>query len=228
MPHPEYHSKSLPDFRVAELVVAEIANPTLEVTKQYLQIHQPAKENDQLQIARIDRSSPDNFIVAYLPVGQQQFYFALTIDPKAQEVIGFETEPGQRLYFRATSETLSLEEIKAMTTLQPTESWSKGEPRKHGKLHYNFSAFHILPNPEPDTFENKLQKLLTHLEKDPTGIRDLVEQANGYLQVATYFHNGNGMVGGPTIDRQAIQRMAALNLEINFDLYAEGNAFPEE
>jgi len=38
-------------------------------------------------------------------------------------------------------------------------------------------------------------------------------------------HNGNGMVGGPTLDKNSIKRMNDLNLEINFDLYLEGKKF---
>lgn len=46
-------------------------------------------------------------------------------------------------------------------------------------------------------------------------------------QVASSFHNGNTMLGGHHLDKDIIKRMAALNLEIDFDLYADGNKFNE-
>jgi len=39
------------------------------------------------------------------------------------------------------------------------------------------------------------------------------------------FHNGSNMIGGPTTDKDIIRRMYDLGLEINFDIYLEGNEF---
>jgi hypothetical protein len=80
---------------------------------------------------------------------------------------------------------------------------------------------------KPDEFEDKLKKLLDHLEQDKDGIKRLVDNANGYIQVAMEIHNGNGMIGGPNIDIIHIKRMAVLGLSINFDLYVGGNKFKE-
>ena len=87
----------------------------------------------------------------------------------------------------------------------------------------SYNAF--APNPEPDEFEDKLRKLLDFLEQDEAGIRDLVDKAEGYIQVAMDIHNGNGMIGGPTINIDCISRMKNLGLEINFDLYVGGTSF---
>ena len=112
-----------------------------------------------------------------------------------------------------------------MTILPPTETWNKGNLRESGRSYYTFSNFTIIPNPEPDTFEDKLKKLLDHLEQDKDGIKRLVNHANGYIQVAMDIHNGNGMIGGPTIDSIDIKRMNELGVSINFDLYVGGNKF---
>jgi hypothetical protein len=42
------------------------------------------------------------------------------------------------------------------------------------------------------------------------------------------FHNGNSMLGGIHLDISVLQRLTALNLGIDVDLYAEGNLFLEE
>ena len=96
------------------------------------------------------------------------------------------------------------------------------------KVNYRFSSLGIEPNPEPDEFEDKLAKLLDLLETDKEGIKRLVDKANGGISVAMTFHDGNGMFGGPHLDRQTVKRLGDLNLSVDFDLYADGNSFKEE
>ena len=89
----------------------------------------------------------------------------------------------------------------------------------------NGSAVEFDISPGPGAFDNKLKTLLSFLERDATGIKRLVEEAAGLVSVHTVFHNGNTMLGGFHLDKNDIQRLAALDLEIDFDLYAEGNFF---
>ncbi len=215
------------DQQAIELIEKEFKGKTLGVTEQYLEIHSPIYADNKLKVDRIDRDRKDELIIAYLPVLDEKFYFAVYIDTKTNEVTGVGTEAYHRVYFRATSETLSADELKAMTRLTPTEFWNKGDLRKTGKSSHIFSNFQILPNPEPDEFEDKLKKLLDFLEQDKYGIKQLVDNANGYIQVAMDIHNANGMIGGPNIDTDDIRRMNDLGLSINFDLYVGGNSFKD-
>jgi len=213
--------------QVTELVEKEFKEKTLGTTEQYLEIHSPIYFNNKIKIDRIDRDSKydngDELIIAYLPVLDEKFYFAICINPKENEVTGFYTEAYHRVYFRATSEIFSIDELKSMTNLKPTEFWNKGDLRTYGKSKHTFSSFVILPNPEPDEFEDKLRKLLDFLEQDKDGVKQLVDNAYGYVQVAMYIHNATGMIGGPHIDTDAIKRMNDLGLTIDFDLYVGGN-----
>ena len=215
------------DEQVIELIENEFREKTLGVTEQYLEIHSTIYADNKLKIERIDRDSKDEMIIAYLPVLDEKFYFAVYIDTNTTEITGVYTEAHHHVYFRATSKTLSADELKAMTNLTPTKFWNKGDPRKYGKSNYTFSDFTFLPNPEPDEFEDKLKKLLNCLEQDRDGIKRLVEKADGYIQVAMDIHNRNGMIGGPNIDKDDIQRMNELGLSINFDLYVGGNLFKD-
>jgi len=90
---------------------------------------------------------------------------------------------------------------------------------------WSFSCIQFIPNPEPDGFEDKLNKLLDFLEKDSEGIRKLANIADGQIQVASIFHNGNTMLGGFHPDKQLLRRLNALEVEIDLDLYAEGRFF---
>lgn len=215
------------DEQIIQLIETELRDQSLGGTEQYLAIHAPVLEEGRLRVDRIDRERAD-VIVAYLPVIDQRFYFAFYIDPQEAVLTGMGTEAWHRVYFRATSTSLSASEMQAMTRLTATSWWNKGDKRPRGRSTYQFTNFAILPNPEPDEFEDKLRKLLDHLEQDPEGIRRLVNEAGGYIQVAMDFHNGDGMLGWPTIDAHGIQRMATLGLSINFGLYVAGEPFKEE
>ncbi len=212
------------DEQAIKLVEKEFQDKTFGATEQYLEIHSPIYINNKLQITRIDRDC-NKLIIAYLPVLDERFYFAVYIDSDSGEMINIGTEPNHHVYFIATSENLSATELKAMCTLSVDESWNKGDLKKNGKVTHQFSALKIMPNSEPDEFEDKLDKLLTYLETDKKGISELVEKAEGYIQVAMDIHNGNGMIGGPHISRENITRMQDLGLAINFDLYVGGNSF---
>lgn len=215
------------DQQAIELIEREFKEKTLEVTEQYLEIHSPIYADNKLKVDRIDRDRKDELIIGYLPVLDKKFYFAVYINTKTNEVTGFGTEAYHRVYFRATSETLTMNELKAMTRLAPTEFWNKGDLIKSEKSNHTFSNFKILPNPEPDEFGDKLKKLLDFLEQDKDGIKRLADNSDGYIQVAMDIHNGNGMIGGLTINTDDIRRMSDLGLSIDFDLYIGGNSFKD-
>lgn len=215
------------DEQIIKLIEEEFQTKSLGVTQQYLEIHHPVYVNHQLSIARIDREASDGVVIVYLPVQGEDFYFAVYINAMAAEITGIGTEGQHRVYFHASSEFLSAHDLCSMCRLIPTESHNKGALKKNGRAKYTFSAVSYMPNPEPDEFEDKLRKLLDFLEQDEIGIKRLVNEAAGYIQVAMVMHNGNGMLQGPTIDKSSIQRMAGLGLELNFDLYVSGNQFLE-
>ncbi|MGC1631324.1 MAG: DUF4279 domain-containing protein, partial [Gelidibacter sp.] len=220
-------SNSMTDQQAIALIEKEFKKKTLGATEQYLEIHSPIYTDNKLKIDRIDRETKDEYIIAYLPVLDERFYFAVYINTTTGEITSVGTEAFHRVYFRATSETMPADELKAMTVLTATEFWNKGDLRKNGKSKHTFSNFKILPNPEPDEFEDKLKKLLDFLEQDKEGIKRLTNNADGYIQVAMDIHNGNGMIGGHNIDVDDIRRMNDLGLSINFDLYVGGNSFKE-
>jgi hypothetical protein len=219
------------DQQVIELIEKEFKEKTLAVTEQHLEIHSPIYSDNKIKVDRIDRESKcdnqDELIIAYLPVLDEKFYFAVYINATKNEVLGVDTEAYHRVYFRATSGALSIDELRSMTCLKPTEFWNKGDLRKYGNSTYTFSSFVILPNPEPHAFEDKLKKLFDVLEQDKDGIKRLVDNAHGYIQVAMDIHNGNGMIGGPHLDEDDIKRMSNMGLSINFDLYVGGNSFKD-
>jgi len=202
---------------------------TWAVTEQFLEVHDVVLVDGQPKIDRIDNEKGDGTVIAYLPIKDERFHLAIYLDSKSDfEIKGVGTEPYNAVYFRATSDNLNTEELSSMTTLKATKSWGKGDKRKHGDSVHKFSSIMFEPNPEPDEFTDKIKKLLDFLEQDKVGVQRLVDNADGYVQVAMKFHNGNTMLGGPNMDKAIIRRLSDLSLAVDFDLYADGNSFKGE
>lgn len=215
------------DNHIIERAIDEIKSKTFGTTQQLLEIHEVVHVNKRPQALRVNRKN-DGTAIVYFPIKDEKFYLAVWLEPIPEvTVTGVGTENYNAVYLKATSEDLTLDELAALTTLPRTDGWSKGDLRKSGNLKYSFSALLFEPNPEPEAFEDKLRKLLDFIEQDTNGIRRLGENASLQIQVATVFHNGNTMLGGQHLDKDILKRIADLNLEINFDLYAEGNFYKE-
>ncbi len=209
--------------QIEKLIEIEFQEKNFGVTEQLLEIHKPIFEDGKIKIENIKKNTEN--ISAYIPVQNEKFYFVVYLDINSEEIIGIDTEPYICVYFNSSSETLTLEELESYTKLKPTKTWKKGDLRKNTQVKYKFSSFQIEPNPEPDNFDNKLKNLLDFLQTDINGIKELVENANGYIQVAMEFYNGNGMIGGPNINEENIKKLSDLGLSIDFDLYVSGNEY---
>lgn len=213
------------DEEVALLVKNEFAIKSLGVTEQYLEIHEPLYVDGELKIERIDRETRPNLIIAYLPVKDEYFHFAVYIDTEKREVFNVGTESRNMVYLRATSDTMDLAQLCKLCNLTPTKAWNKGDLKPNKKLAYKFSCVEFEPNPEPDEVEDKLKKLLLYLQNDKPGVHELVTKANAYVQVIMDFHAGNQILGSAGINLECIKLLADLNLEISFDITAWGEPF---
>ena len=216
------------DEQIVDIVSKELRDKTHGVTEQYLAIHQPVFKDNRLVVSRIDRVTHKESITIYFPVDGEKFYFTATVGKDDHKFWSLNTEPWHRVYFTGTSDTKTLTDLVALTKLKHTDGFSNGDLRPNGKSKYNFSRISFLPNPEPDTFENKLRHLLDFLETDKDGVKKLADIANGYISVAMDIHDANGMIGGPHIDKESVRRMSDLNLSIDFDLYLSGHPFKED
>ena len=216
------------DTLIIEKAINEILLKEFGTTEQLLEIHEVVYEKDKPKVLRVDKESDDSSAIVYFPIKDQKFYLAVWLDTNPEiSVRGVGTENYNSVYLKVTSDDLSFQELSALTKLQATSGWSKGDTRKSRKSVYNYSALHFEPNPEPDEFEDKLKKLLDFFDQDSEGVTKLIEMADAQIQVATIFHNGNTMLGGHHLNKSIIRRLASYNLEIDFDLYAEGNFYKD-
>ncbi len=213
--------------KIIHKAIEEIESKTWGVTQQFLDIHQVVYLGNKPKVERVDLDKRDGTAIVYFPVKEERFYLAIYIEINPEpEVSSIYIEPYTSVCFSAGSETVELETLSGMTTLVPTSVWRKGDPIREGKpmLHKN-NRIRFEPTPGPDEFGDKMRNLLDFLETDKVGVKNLVKKAEGYIQVAMEFHNGNSMLGGPHIGKETVKRMAALNLEIDFDLYVSGKKY---
>jgi hypothetical protein len=216
---------SLADSRIISIIDKEFRERTFGTTQQYLEIYSPVYLDGELKVARIDREK-GNQIIAYLPIHDEQFYFAVYIDTDSSAITGVGTEACYKVSFRVTSAALSESELSLMTQLKSTNSWDKGSLRKSGASVYDFSAVEFVPNPEPDELEDKLTGLLYFLEQDKGGVLQLLSAATGYISIAAYYEfNGNK---GIHLENKIIKRLNDLNLAIDIDQYICGKPFTDQ
>lgn len=211
--------------QIIEKAIEEVETKTHGVTEQFLDVHKVVYADNRPKIARVDTDKEDEAIV-YFNVEGEKFFLAVYVDLKPIVSVRWtNTEPYHSVYFRASSDVLSLKELAQMTTLTSTRGRNKGDKKKPdgGTVEWKQSTIDFEPNPEADEFEDKLTKLLDYLEQDITGVANLVNKAGGYIQVYSSFHNANTMIGGHHINKDHIKRMGKLNLEIDFDISADGN-----
>lgn len=213
------------DEQVKELIRTELSQKTLGVTEQYLEIHEIEYEDGELKIARIDRESKEGLIIAYIPIKEEYFWLAVYIDESNGTIQNIGTESRNRVLMRATSDELTCYELQLLIKLKATESINKGDFKLKKGLKYAYSVLDLEPNPEPDAFEDKLEKLLTFLEEDREGIHALAKQSKVWVSATMDFHYGNQLLGKAYISLDKIKRLSALNLAIDFDLAAWGNPF---
>ena len=213
---------------IIKKAIEEIEAKKFGATEQFLKIHKLVYTDNELKIARVDTEKDDEAIV-YFNVEDEKFFFAVYIDTKPNVSVRWtDTEPYHSVYFRASSDTFSLEELTELTKLTSTRGRNKGDKKRPGsetEIMWKESTIDFEPDPEVDEFKDKLTKLLDFLEQDKEGVEKLVNNAGGYIQVYSSFHNGNTLIGGHHVDKEHIKRMSQLNLEIDFDITADGNFF---
>ncbi len=132
-PKLQLKNKRMTDEEVYQLVNNEFISKTLGVTEQYLKIHQPVYVNGHPKIDRIDREKEPDLIIAYLPVKDEYFYFAVYIDTLKKEIFNIGTESRNIISFMTTSEILTSKELLSFVNFTPTETWNKGDLKQNKK-----------------------------------------------------------------------------------------------
>jgi hypothetical protein len=106
--------------------------------------------------------------------------------------------------------------------VEPTKAWRKGEPTGKGRgiqTHNRWVLKSTLPLAEP--IEAHLENLLSQLESRGEAVADLRTRFEARLAVAAYWQEVNPSF---SLSASVVERVAALGLELDFDLYCLGGA----
>lgn len=104
--------------------------------------------------------------------------------------------------------------------IEPTKVWVKGEPtgiRKGIHTHSRWTLQSTLQLAEP--IEAHFENLLPQLESRREAVVDVRTRFKARLAVAAYWYEFNP---GFCLSASVVQRVAALGLEVDFDLYCLG------
>ena len=201
--------------------IEEILNPTLEITKQYLEVLEVELENGKPKVERFEENFNENIIAIYFKIKEERFFLEIHLNKHTNEVDFVWIQNSHRTYFTATSENLTYPELEKILEKEQTEGWSKGELQKNGNSKYTFSRISFEPTKcEAYELNKQLEILLTELEQKKENIRKLSEIANAKISVCKYqYISANA---GISFEKELIERMNNLNLGIDIDTYIVG------
>jgi hypothetical protein len=106
--------------------------------------------------------------------------------------------------------------------VEPTKAWAKGEPtgiRKGTQTHSRWTLQSTLPLGEP--IKAHFENLLPQLESRREAVAEVRTRFEARLEVAAYWREVNP---GFCLSASIVKRIAALGLEVDFDLYCLGGA----
>lgn len=201
--------------------ISEIENPTFETTKQYLEVLNFELENGKPKVERVDLENFEDVNIIYFPIQDEPFFLTVHFGKENNEILGVGTENGNQVYFTATSENLTFEQLSELTKLSGLSGWSVNDDRKIGKGKYNFSRLSFEPiKSRAYDLDVKLKLLLTELEKDADGIKKLTVTSDAGISIhhQQYIDGNNGI----NFDIETINRLSKLNLGIDIDQYIHG------
>lgn len=210
---------------IISIAIAELSLMTLGYTEQFLEIHQVAIRDGIPDIEHV-RILEDGIAVVYFKVHDEEFFFAVSVDMEKKEPRWSYSEVYTQVSFVAESTELNYDALNTFTKLKPDWGWNK-DPQaiQRGK---RVTKIGFQPYKEPDSLENKLRNLLDYLDTDKDGIRNLITRSTGaYIITTTDVHNSNSHIGGIHLEPHIINRLADMNISIDFDFYAVGNLLKE-
>ena len=201
--------------------ISEIENPTFGTTEQYLEVHKVELENGKPKVERVDTENFEDVNIIYFAIQDEPFFLTVHFGKENNEILGVGTENGNQVYFTATSENLTFEQLSELTKLSGLSGWSVNDDRKIGKGQYNFSRLSFEPiKSRAYDLDVKLKLLLTELEKDANGIKKLtkISDAGIIIHHQQYIDGNKGII----LDIETINRLSKLNLGVDIDQYVFG------
>ena len=129
--------------------------------------------------------------------------------------------PRAYAYFRVAAESLPHAEITQLLGIEPTESWSKGDPGLYNPSRPDSGW--CLHSPLPQTNTNlweHIEALLPLLEQRAPAVKALGEKYMTYIACVGWYDETASP--GLSLSRDVVASIASLGLGFDADLYCEG------
>lgn len=205
--------------KIKKVAIAEVLNPTFELTKQYLQANHLRFENNLPYIEDVEINKDKNTAAVYFPIKNEHFYFVIYVENLEVQWMGMSA--GNRVYLFASSEVTSTEKIISLLGFEPTKKWNANDKIGcNGKSKHNGIRYEPIQKMTGEV-EIKLENLLENLLPHKKTIIELSHQASIEIQVTYYGHKDE--MRGIHLATTIMKKLSELELAIDVDLYAGGN-----
>lgn len=215
---------------ITKLIHQELLQPEWEMTRQLLAVMNVALDNGLPKIDAIVINEEAGTATGYVAVKDEAFYIGVhfVLAEDEPQITAVDTEPSIFLSFSPSSDQLSAEELRSLTTLKPTSTARQGEANSFGDVR-NYSALNFESSREPGAIEDKLTAFLTYLAQDTNGIKRLIEATGvGDIWVAIGFHISNRNFTRLFLTKEIIAKLNELGLTLTFDLMIAGTELPAD
>ena len=213
---------SIPESDVAVVALAEVESQELALTQQFFAVHQLRRPDPIAHITNLHGCWQ-----VYMQLEGERYYWVSVVahaDGELHAVAG-NASAHSKLYLSVMSDSLSPHQVTSRLGLSPYESHRLGEMRAPGAGYENHRWYFRPEVPACLNFEAKLAALLATLIPRRHQLEEVQAEASTYIGVAQYEYKD--WAGGWHLDRSALQSLAALNLELDIDLYLGGPDLPD-
>ncbi len=168
-------------------------------------------QDGEPQIARVDRDEADGSVLIYFALENHSYFLMVQVDALPEPNIrGVSIAAGTQCHLVSFSTSHPLNTLLTATSVTPTQQWDLDAGG-------GSSGLYIEPAmPLADSLDDNIALLLTVLEQDIAGICQLSSLANTFIQA--YWYGPARQLPPIRLKPKTLQRMAALNLAIAFDL----------
>jgi hypothetical protein len=210
-----------------DLALAELREPKLSLTQQYLAVHRVVEDESRPLVAGVVVT--DTGLDVYFQLVDRDYFFVVCVsaDDSGASVVFCRAEAKCRVYLAITSDTVPPEHITATLRLAPTESWHLGDPGpRDGSLPRKFHAWYFDPVGDgPGECDQKLKTLIKMLAGASSGIGELASQCT--VCISVLYRGYQSQMWGFHWTADTLRQLSALGVDIDVDIYASGPDLPD-
>jgi Domain of unknown function (DUF4279) len=200
---------------IRDVAIAEILHPTFALTQQLLAVNKVVIKEQVPVVEDVILREEEKTAEVYFPIEGEHYYFTVYVDVEPHvslRMMGMSS--GNRVYFYAKSVEHRLDELVALAGIEPTRTWEVGKHIRH-------NGFEVRPSlKETGDVEDKLRTLIRLLLPHKANLHALSSIADVGVNIAYWGYTDQ--MGGIHFGLETIHGLAALNLSVDVDLYAEG------